>query len=150
MLPIIALARGIDAVLRNSSFRSGYELLFVPMGAAERRRIKTFLDVTCDRAGEALGALLVYVLLFTSTKFLTNELLGLVIAMPSASSSQMREAIGRRKLEDEYNRFLREMRGEAFVEIRDGSAAAAPAAEPARRPRNGRLAGSAAGETVSD
>ena len=81
VLPIIALARGIDAVLRNSSFRSGYELLFVPMGAAERRRIKTFLDVTCDRAGEALGALLVYVLLFTSTKFLTNELLGLVIAI---------------------------------------------------------------------
>jgi hypothetical protein len=49
----------------------------------------------------------------------------------------MREAIGRRKLEDEYNRFLREMRGEAFVEIKDASAAAAPeapaapAAEPA-------------------
>lgn len=32
--------------------------------------------------------------------------------------SQMREAIGRRKLEDEYARFLREMRGEAFVEVR--------------------------------
>jgi peptidyl-prolyl cis-trans isomerase SurA len=32
--------------------------------------------------------------------------------------TQMREAIGRRKLEDEYARFLREMRGEAFVELR--------------------------------
>ncbi|NUS60967.1 MAG: molecular chaperone SurA, partial [Lysobacter sp.] len=32
--------------------------------------------------------------------------------------TQMREAIGRRKLEDEYARFLREMRGEAFVEMR--------------------------------
>ena len=32
--------------------------------------------------------------------------------------TQMRETIGRRKLEDEYDRFLREMRGEAFVEIR--------------------------------
>jgi len=31
---------------------------------------------------------------------------------------EMREAIGRRKLEDEYGRFLREMRGDAFVEIR--------------------------------
>lgn len=49
----------------------------------------------------------------------------------TSKRTQMREAIGRRKLEDEYNRFLREMRGEAFVEIRDGSAAAAPAAEPA-------------------
>jgi ATP:ADP antiporter, AAA family len=81
VLPVIAVARGIDAVLRNSFFRSGYELLFVPMDAAERRRIKTFLDVTCDRAGEALGALMVYLLLFTSTRFLTGELLGLVIAI---------------------------------------------------------------------
>ncbi len=37
--------------------------------------------------------------------------------------AQVRETIGRRKLEDEYNRFLREMRGESFVEIRSGAAA---------------------------
>ena len=79
--PVIAVARGIDAVLRGSFFRSGYELLFVPMDAAERRRMKTFLDVTCDRAGETLGALMVQVLLFTSTRFLAGELLGLVIAL---------------------------------------------------------------------
>lgn len=35
--------------------------------------------------------------------------------------AQMRETIGRRKLEDEWNRFLREMRGEAFVDVRDAS-----------------------------
>src|SRR5690606_24545229 len=39
--------------------------------------------------------------------------------------AQVREAIGQRKLEDEWNRFLREIRGEAFVDIR--SAAAQPA-----------------------
>jgi hypothetical protein len=80
-LSVITVARGIDAVLRGSFFRSGYELLFVPMDAAERRRMKTFLDVTCDRAGETLGALMVQMLLFTSTRFLTGELLGLVIAL---------------------------------------------------------------------
>lgn len=32
---------------------------------------------------------------------------------------QVRETIGRRKLEDEWNRFLREMRGEAYVDVRD-------------------------------
>ena len=36
----------------------------------------------------------------------------------------MREAIGQRKLEDEYDRFLREMRGEAYVELRLAPAAA--------------------------
>ena len=43
--------------------------------------------------------------------------------------AQMREAIGRRKLEEDYNRFLREMRGEAFVEIRNGTTAAPAAGE---------------------
>lgn len=41
--------------------------------------------------------------------------------------TQVRETIGRRKLEDEYNRFLREMRGEAFVEIRANDGTPAPA-----------------------
>lgn len=39
--------------------------------------------------------------------------------------AQVRETIGRRKLEDEYNRFLREMRGEAYVDYRNASAAPA-------------------------
>lgn len=33
--------------------------------------------------------------------------------------AQVRETIGRRKLEEEWNRWLREMRGEAFVDARD-------------------------------
>lgn len=54
--------------------------------------------------------------------------------------AQMRETIGRRKLEDEYNRFLRETRGEAYVSIRTGAGAeqaqpevTQPAPEPAHR-----------------
>ncbi|MGY1425593.1 peptidylprolyl isomerase [Lysobacter sp. A289] len=43
--------------------------------------------------------------------------------------AQVRETIGQRKLEDEWNRFLREMRGEAFVDFRSGAAAAVQAAE---------------------
>ena len=35
--------------------------------------------------------------------------------------AQVRETIGRRKLEDEWNRFLREMRGEAYVDARDAN-----------------------------
>lgn len=39
--------------------------------------------------------------------------------------AQVRETIGQRKLEDEWNRFLRETRGEAYVDIRNGNAAPA-------------------------
>ncbi len=43
---------------------------------------------------------------------------------------QVRETIGRRKLEDEWNRLIREMRGEAFVDFRTGAAASGDAAAP--------------------
>lgn len=41
---------------------------------------------------------------------------------------QIRETIGRRKLEDQWNRFLTELRGEAFVDVRTGKPDATPAA----------------------
>ncbi|KAF1014708.1 MAG: Chaperone SurA [Stenotrophomonas maltophilia] len=44
--------------------------------------------------------------------------------------AQVRETIGRRKLEDEYNRFLQELRGEAYVSFRSGDRAENTAAPP--------------------
>ncbi|MCW5581301.1 MAG: peptidylprolyl isomerase, partial [Luteimonas sp.] len=38
--------------------------------------------------------------------------------------AQVRESIGQRKLEDEWDRYLREMRGEAYVDIRIGGVTA--------------------------
>ncbi|MBF9174258.1 peptidylprolyl isomerase, partial [Xanthomonas campestris pv. campestris] len=51
--------------------------------------------------------------------------------------AQIRETIGRRKLEEEYNRYLQELRGEAFVSFRTGDRAdadATAAPEPAAAP----------------
>jgi peptidyl-prolyl cis-trans isomerase SurA len=53
-----------------------------------------------------------------------------VAAADESQRTQLRETIGRRKLEEEWNRFLREMRGEAFVDVRADkaeTAATAPA-----------------------
>ncbi len=80
-LGVFTLARGVEAVLRASVFRSGYELLFSPMAPGEKRRVKAFLDVTCDRAGDALGAGLVQLILLTGSAFVVSELLGLAILM---------------------------------------------------------------------
>ena len=44
-----------------------------------------------------------------------------------ARRNQMRDTIGQRKLEDEWNRFLREMRSEAYIDIRPASGAAGAA-----------------------
>jgi hypothetical protein len=79
--------RGVESVLRASMFRSGYELLFVPMDPVEKRRTKTFLDVTCDRAGDALGAGVVQVLLLAGTAaILTRELQLLAITIVLAAA----------------------------------------------------------------
>ena len=83
--PVVVGLRGLETVLRGSLFRSGYELLFVPMDAAERRRVKTFLDVTCDRVGEAAGAALVQALLLTAVVFLSTGLLVVVILLAGAA-----------------------------------------------------------------
>jgi peptidyl-prolyl cis-trans isomerase SurA len=49
--------------------------------------------------------------------------------------AQVRETIGRRKLEEEYNRFLQELRGDAYVNFRQpGQDAATPAPAPAAAP----------------
>ncbi|HSD16948.1 MAG TPA: peptidylprolyl isomerase [Thermomonas sp.] len=53
-----------------------------------------------------------------------------VAAADENQRAQIRETIGRRKLEEEWDRFLREMRGEAFVDVRDEKAEA-PATPPA-------------------
>lgn len=58
------LARGLELVLRGSFLRSGYELFFTPVPPREKRAIKTFIDVGCDRMGDAFGAGILQVLLF--------------------------------------------------------------------------------------
>ena len=83
--PIIAALRATESLLRASVFRSAYELLFVPMDAQERGRVKTFLDVTCDRAGEAAGAVLVQLLLIVPLASVTASLLTIVLLVEAAA-----------------------------------------------------------------
>jgi ATP:ADP antiporter, AAA family len=82
--PMIVLLRGLESVVRGSFFRNGYELLFVPMDPGDRRRVKTAIDVTCDRAGEAAGAGIVQVLL-TVAAVVSGWLLAIVVMLAAAS-----------------------------------------------------------------
>ncbi|HEY7412815.1 MAG TPA: hypothetical protein VII13_18890 [Vicinamibacteria bacterium] len=63
-----ALLRGLEAVMRNSLFRSGYELFYTPLPAHKTRPTKALVDVGCDRLGTVAGSLLV---------------LGVIAALPS-------------------------------------------------------------------
>jgi len=59
----IIFSRGLEVLLRGSLFRSGYELFYTPMPAAERRSIKTVIDIGADRVGEGLAAASIQLLL---------------------------------------------------------------------------------------
>ena len=56
------LPRGLDVVVRNSTFRAGYELLYTPLPEATKRSAKSLVDVACDCAGKGAGAALILVL----------------------------------------------------------------------------------------
>jgi AAA family ATP:ADP antiporter len=55
----LILARGSEAVLRGSLFRTGYELFYTPIPASEKRAAKSIIDVGFDRLGDAAGGGLV-------------------------------------------------------------------------------------------
>ncbi|WP_437809817.1 hypothetical protein [Sorangium sp. So ce1078] len=58
-----SIVRATEAVLRNSLFRSGYELLYTPLPPDQKRSIKTLIDVGFDRIGTAAGSGIAMVLL---------------------------------------------------------------------------------------
>jgi len=59
----IFFSRGLEVLLRGSLYRSGYELFYTPMPAAERRSIKSAIDIGADRLGEGLAAAAIQLLL---------------------------------------------------------------------------------------
>jgi hypothetical protein len=59
----IFFSRGLEVLLRGSLFRAGYELFYTPMPAAERRSVKTVIDIGADRLGEGLAAASIQLLL---------------------------------------------------------------------------------------
>lgn len=54
---------GAEAVLTNTLFRSGYELLYTPLSTDQKRPVKILIDVAFKRMGGAIGSGLVLLLL---------------------------------------------------------------------------------------
>ena len=55
----LAMARAGESIFRGSWYRAGYELFYTPMPAAEKRAVKSIVDVGADRLGDAVGGALV-------------------------------------------------------------------------------------------
>jgi len=51
----LTVSRAIELLLRGSLYRSGYELFYTPMPAAEKRSIKGVIDIGAERLGDGLA-----------------------------------------------------------------------------------------------
>jgi ATP/ADP translocase len=59
----LVAARGTEAMLRGSIYRSAYELFYTAVAPAEKRAVKPVIDVGVERLGDAVGAGMVSLLL---------------------------------------------------------------------------------------
>jgi hypothetical protein len=78
---VFTVLRSLESVLRGSLFRAGYELLYTPIPAAEKRAGKTLIDVGCDRAGDALGGGIVQLLLWLGAAHIASESMGIAMGL---------------------------------------------------------------------
>jgi hypothetical protein len=76
------LPRGLDVVVRSSTFRAGYELLYTPLEQSAKRSAKSLIDVAFDCAGKGVGAILILILvaLAPSHPFVAVNLAAAVVA----------------------------------------------------------------------
>ncbi|MBT8494578.1 MAG: hypothetical protein KJO07_16090 [Deltaproteobacteria bacterium] len=72
--PLVAL-RGSSMTVENSLYRSGYELLYTPLVAAQKRPTKTIIDVGADRLGSTLGSGLALALIWLAPDHVRPALL---------------------------------------------------------------------------
>jgi AAA family ATP:ADP antiporter len=71
-----AVARAGESVLRSSLFRSSYETFYTPIPRDQKRAAKPIIDVSVERLGDAIGAVMIQLLLVASTQgALTSMLL---------------------------------------------------------------------------
>jgi len=54
--PALTAVRGMEILMRGSLYRSAYEMFYTAVAPAEKRAVKSLIDVGADRAGDAVGA----------------------------------------------------------------------------------------------
>ncbi|MDH3284156.1 MAG: hypothetical protein OEQ13_05410 [Acidobacteriota bacterium] len=79
-LTLALVLKGADGTLKHSLYRTGTELLFVPLSDRLRTQVKGFIDVMGQRGGQALAAILILMLLSTTANLAVFAALACVTA----------------------------------------------------------------------
>ena len=67
-LTLALVLKGADGTLRHSLYRTGAELLFVPLSDRLRTQVKGVIDVLGQRGGQALASVLILMVLSTTSR----------------------------------------------------------------------------------
>jgi hypothetical protein len=54
--PLLGAVRGVEILVRGSLYRSAYELFYTAIAPADKRAVKSLIDVGADRVGDAVGS----------------------------------------------------------------------------------------------
>ena len=54
--PFLAGMRSMEILMRGSFYRSAYEMFYTAVAPADKRAVKSLIDVGADRAGDAVGS----------------------------------------------------------------------------------------------
>jgi len=73
--------RGTESIFRNGLYRAGYELLFTPLAAEQKRSTKALVDVGVVRLGDMTGAAVVQIILLVAGTFAVSTLLGAAVGV---------------------------------------------------------------------
>jgi len=83
---MVIFSRALEQLLRGSLYRTGYELFYTPMPAAERRSTKAAIDIGADRLGEGLAAATVQLLLVFPAEIAFNFILSATVLFASVAA----------------------------------------------------------------
>lgn len=89
-------SRGLDVIVRSSTFRTGYEMLYTPLAEATKRSAKSVIDVAVDSSGKGVGAIVILLLVGIA------PLHPLVIVNAAAVAIAIGEFLVARRLQAEY------------------------------------------------
>ena len=54
--PVLATIRALEILVRGSLYRTAYELFYAAISPADKRAVKSLIDVGADRTGDAVGS----------------------------------------------------------------------------------------------
>jgi hypothetical protein len=83
LVPIV-IARAAEAVFSNSLFSAGFQLLYTPLPAADKRPAKPYVDVAAQRAGGIAGGGIILALLLVAPSLPIAVVIGLAVALSGA------------------------------------------------------------------